>query len=133
MENKFNQEEEGVITFLAWSNGGDISEISQEMKEALYPTISQLPESSKRMCYRMGCILKHTYNTLDEFWDKNEEDQKKYRNSSAKSFVENLKLDNELHDLYLEFALIFLGILHDENNLQELQEQMKLIVTKESN
>ncbi len=128
-----NQEEEGVIAFLAWSNGQDISEISQELRDALFPTISQLPETSKRMCYRMGSILKHTYNTLGEFSDKNEEDQKNYRKITVKSFVESLELNDKLHDLYLEFAYIFLGILDDEKNHEELQEQIKLIVAKESN
>jgi hypothetical protein len=133
MKNMVNQEEEGVIAFLAWSNGQDISEISQELRDALFPTISQLPETSKRMCYRMGSILKHTYNTLGEFSDKNEEDQKNYRKITVKSFVESLELNDKLHDLYLEFAYIFLGILDDEKNHEELQEQIKLIVAKESN
>ena len=77
MENKLNEEEEGVIAFLSWSQGHNLADISQDLKNALYPTISQLPESSKRMCYRMGSILKQTSETPeinDEFWEMNEED-----------------------------------------------------------
>ncbi len=133
MENIFNQEDEGVIAFLAWSSGASIEKISQEMKDALYPTISQMPESSKRMCNRMGGILLHTSNTLYEFLDKNEEDQKTYRKSSAKLYVENLGLNAELQVLYLDFAYVFIGLQYDENNAQDLQEQVKLIVAKESN
>lgn len=133
MESKYNAEEEGIIAFFAWSNGYSFNEITQELKETLYPTISQLPESTKRMCYRMGSILIHTINTLDEFWDKNEEDQKTFRRNSAKLFIENLKLNNELHDLYLDFSYIFIGMIYEENNPQELQEQIKQIVAKESN
>ena len=43
MENKLNKDDEAVIAFLAWSNGESIDDISQEMIDALYPTISQLP------------------------------------------------------------------------------------------
>ena len=133
MKNKYNDEEEGVIVFFAWSNGHNVDEISQELKDTLYPTISQLPESSKRMCYRMGSILIHTSNTLDEFWDKNEEDQKTLRRNSAKLFIENLKLNDDLYDLYLDFSYIFIGMQYEENDSQQLQEQVKQIVAKESN
>jgi len=70
MENKYNDEDEGVITFLAWRFSHNLNEISKELKDTLYPTISQLPKSSKRMCYRMRSILIHNSNTLDEFWNK---------------------------------------------------------------
>lgn len=133
MENKYNKEEEGVIAFLSWSNGGSIAEVTQEMKDALFPTISQLPESSKRMCYRMGSILIHIESTLHEFLDKDDEEQITQRKVSTKLFVENLELNAELHDLYLDFASIFIGLQYDKNNIQEIQDQIKLIVSKESN
>jgi hypothetical protein len=44
VENKYYKEEEGVIAFLSWwSNVGSIAEVTQEMKDALFPTISQIP------------------------------------------------------------------------------------------
>jgi hypothetical protein len=43
VENKYNKEEEGVIAFLSWwSNGGSIAEVTQKMKDVLFPTISQI-------------------------------------------------------------------------------------------
>jgi hypothetical protein len=136
MKNKFNEEEEGIIAFFAWSNGVKIDEISEEMKDALYPAISQLPESSKRMCYRMGGVFRQTLEPPqinDEFWNKNEEDQKIYKKNSAKLFVDNLNLNDELYELYLHFAYVFIGWQYGENDTHDVQDQVKLIVAKESN
>jgi len=48
-------------------------------------------------------------------------------------FVNNLELNDELKDLYLNFAKLLIGLQYDESDAQELQEQVKLIVEKESN
>jgi hypothetical protein len=136
MTQTFSQEEENIISFFAWSQGDNINEITQEMKEALYPAISQLPENSKRMLLRMGGILRQTIETPqfgDEFWNKNDDEKKSIQANSAKLFVNNLELNDELKDLYLSFAKLLIGLQYDESNAEELQEQVKLIVAKESN
>lgn len=136
MAQTFSQEEENIISFFAWSQGDNINEITQEMKEALYPAISQLPENSKRMLLRMGGILRQTLETPqfgDEFWNKNDDEKKSIQANSAKLFVNNLELNDELKDLYLSFAKLLIGLQYDESNAEELQEQVKLIVAKESN
>jgi uncharacterized protein YjcR len=56
------------------------------MKEAFYPAISQLAESSKRMLLRMGGILRQFSETAqfgDEFWNKNDDEQKSIQANSA--------------------------------------------------
>ena len=136
MAQTFSQEEENIISFFAWSQGDNINEITQEMKEALYPAISQLPENSKRMLLRMGGILRQTLETPqfgDEFWNKNDDEKKSIQSNSANLFVNNLELNDELKDLYLSFAKLLIGLQYDESNAEELQEQVKLIVAKESN
>jgi hypothetical protein len=136
MAQTFSQEEENIISFFAWSQGHTINDITQEMKEAFYPTISQLPENSKRMLLRMGGILRQTSETPqfgDEFWNKNDDEKKSIQTNSAKLFVNNLELNDELKDLYLNFAKLLIGLQYDESDAQELQEQVKLIVEKESN
>ena len=137
MENKFNKEEEAVIAFLSWSNGGSINEITQEMKDALYPTISQLPESSKRMCYRMGGILQVVFKTIDipdgdGFWLKTEEEQKSHIFSLGKSFVDDMEVNTELQNIYLDFLDTCTELRFGADSTELLQEQMKLIVSKES-
>ena len=136
MENKFNKEEEAVIAFLSWSNGGSINEITQEMKDALYPTISQLPESSKRMCYRMGGILQLVFNTIDlpvgdVFLLKTEEAQKSHIFSSGETFVNNMKVNTELQNIYLDFLVTCIELSFGADATDLMQKQMKLIVSKE--
>lgn len=136
MTQTFSQEEENIISFFAWSSGHSINEITQEMKEAFYPTISQLPENSKRMLMRMGGVLRQTSETPqfhDEYWNKNDDEKKSIKANLAKLFVNNLELNDELNDLYLDFAKLSIGLQYDESDAQELQEQVKLIVAKESN
>lgn len=135
MPDKYTEEEEGVLTFFSWSNGHDIENISQEIKEAMYPTISQLPEASKRMCYRMGIILKHNLEnplTDHEFWDMNVEDQKLFKKESIGFFFKKFELSERLHELYLDFSNTLIGIQFDENQGESLQEKIKLIVEEES-
>jgi hypothetical protein len=105
------------------------------MKEAFYPAKSQLPESSKRMLLRMGGILRQCSETPrfgDEFWNKNDDEKKSIPANSAKLLVNKLELNDELKDLYLNFAKLLIGLQYDESDAQELQEQVKLIVVKET-
>lgn len=135
MENKLSKEEEGTIAFLAWSRGDSIDDISQEMKNAFYPTLSQMPESSIRMCYRLGTILRELTkesNYNDEFLEMSDEDQMSYEKNLAKLCVKDLKLNEELIEMYTDFAYIYIGLRHEKNAPHDLQEQMKLIVAKES-
>lgn len=135
MSQTFNQEEENIIAFFAWSQGNSINDITQEMKEALYPAISQLPENSKRMLLRMGSIIRETSVSPeigDNFWDKSEEEQKHIKVNSTKLLVNNLELNDGLKSLYLEFAKMLIGLQYDEGDAQGIQEQIKLIVEKES-
>lgn len=136
MAQTFSQEEENIISFFAWSQGHNINDITQEMKEAFYPAISQLPENSKRMLLRMGGILRQTLETPqfgDEFWNKNDDEKKSIQANSANLFVNNLELNDELKYLYLNFSKLLIGLQYDESNAEELQDQVKLIVAKESN
>jgi hypothetical protein len=136
MAQTFSQDDENIISFFAWSQGHSINDITQEMKELLYPNISQLPEDSKRMLLRMGGIIRQISEIGqfdDEFWMKNEDEQKSIQSNSAKLFVDSLELNDELKDLYLEYAKLFIGLQYDETDAQQLQEQVKLIVAKESN
>ena len=136
MAQTFSQDDESIISFFAWSQGHSINDISQEMKELIYPTISQLPEDSKRMLLRMGGIMRQSSETAqfdDDFWNKNEDEKKSIQSNSAKLFVDSLELNDELKDLYLEYAKLFVGLQYDETDAQQLQEQVKLIVAKESN
>lgn len=83
-----------------------------------------------------GGILRQTSETPqfgDEFWNKNDDERKSIETNSAKLFVNNLELNDELKDLYLNFAKLLIGLQYDESDAQELQEQVKLIVEKESN
>lgn len=136
MENKLTKDDEAVIAFLAWSNGESIDDISQEMKDALYPTVSQLPESSKRMCYRMGSVLQAVFESPDlsnAIWSENEGVQKEYFLSLGESFVKKLNTNEELKNLYLDFAKSCADLRYGENVNEKIQEQMKLIVSKETN
>lgn len=137
MKKKFTNEEEATIAFLAWSAGHNIDDISEEIKNAMYPTISQMPEISKRMCYRLGSImmkLTDTYKNNDKFLEMNDkEDEISYLKNLAKLCVKDLELNEELNEMYLDFAYIFIGILYEKNVANDLREQMKLIVAKESN
>ena len=136
MAQTFSQDDENIISFFAWSQGHSINDITQEMKELLYPNISQLPEDSKRMLLRIGGIIRQTSEIAqfdDEFWMKNEDEQKSIQSNSAKLFIDSLELNDELKDLYLEYAKLFIGLQYDETDAQQLQEQVKLIVAKESN
>jgi hypothetical protein len=131
----FSQEDENIISFFAWSQGHSINDITPEMKELFYPSISQLPQDSKRMLLRMGGVIRHISEIAqldDEFWSKNDDEKKSIQSNSAKLFVNSLELNDELNDMYLEFARLFIGLQYDETNVQELQEQIKLIVAKES-
>ena len=135
MENNLTKEDEAIIAFLAWSNGESIDDISQEMKDALYPTITQLPESSKRMCYRMGGVLQSVFESPDlsnKIWSENEDVQKEYFLSLGESFVKNLNTNEELKNLYINFAKICADLRFGEDVTELLQEQMKLIVVNES-
>lgn len=136
MENNLTKDDEAVIAFLAWSNGESIDDISQEMKDALYPTVSQLPESSKRMCYRMGGVLQAVLESPDlsnAIWSENEDVQKEYFLSLGESFVKNLNTNEELKNLYLDFAKTCADLRYGENVNEKIQDQMKLIVSKETN
>lgn len=137
MKKNFTKEEEATITFLAWSTGQNIDNISDEIKNGLYPTISQMPESSKRMCYRLGSImikLSDLSNYNDKFYEMNDkEDEISYSKNLAKLCVKDLELNEELNQMYLDFAYIFIGIRYDKNLANDLHEQMKIIVAKESN
>ena len=136
MENKLNQEDESVIAFLAWSNGESIDDISQEMKDALYPTVSQLPESSKRMCYRMGGVLQAVFKSPDlsnPIWSENEGVQKEYFLSLGAAFITTINTNKELKNLYLDFAKTCADLRYGENVIEKLQDQMKLIVSIETN
>ncbi len=141
MGQKFSQEEENIISFFAWSEGVSINDITQEMKEALYPNISQLPENSKRMLLRIGGVIRLTselpeYN--DDFWNKSEEEQKDLRIESANLFIVNLKLNDELKNLYLNLTSIMILSLYIKDELEAsnqfnlIPEQIKLIIAKES-
>jgi hypothetical protein len=135
MENKLSKDDEAVIAFLAWSNGESINDISQEMKDALYPTVSQLPESSKRMCFRMGGVLQAVFDSPDlsnSIWSENEDVQKEYFLSLGESFVKNLNTSVELQNIYLEFAKTCTELRFGADVTELIQEQMKLIVSKES-
>lgn len=136
MENKLTKDDESVIAFLAWSNGESIDDISQEMIDALYPTVRQLPESSKRMCYRMGGVLQAVLESPDlsnAIWSENEDVQKEYFLSLGESFVKNLNTNEELKNLYLDFAKTCADLRYGENVNEKIQDQMKLIVSKETN
>ncbi len=136
MENKLTKDDEAVIAFLAWSNGESIDDISQEMIDALYPTVRQLPESSKRMCYRMGGVLQAVLKSPDlsnAIWSENEDVQKEYFLSLGESFVKNLNTNEELKKLYLDFAKTCADLRYGENISEKIQDQMKLIVSKETN
>jgi predicted hydrocarbon binding protein len=136
MENKLTKDDEAVIAFLAWSNGESIDDISQEMIDALYPTVRQLPESSKRMCYRMEGVLQAVLKSPDlsnAIWSENEDVQKEYFLSLGESFVKNLNTNEELKKLYLDFAKTCVDLRYGENISEKIQDQMKLIVSKETN
>ncbi len=135
MENKLTKDEEAVIAFLAWSNGVSIDDISQEMKDALYPTVNQLPENSKRMCIRMGGVLQAVFESPDlsnAIWSENEDAQKEYFLSLGESFVKNLNISVELQNIYLDLAKTFTDLRFGADVTELIQEQMKLIVSKES-
>ncbi|MEY4292391.1 MAG: hypothetical protein RIQ61_768 [Bacteroidota bacterium] len=135
MENKLTKDEEAVIAFLAWSNGVSIDDISQEMKDALYPTVNQLPENSKRMCIRMGGVLQAVFESPDlsnAIWSENEDAQKEYFLSLGESFVKNLNISVELQNIYLDLAKTFTDLRFGADVTELIQEQMKLIFSKES-
>jgi hypothetical protein len=133
MQNKLTKDDEAVIAFLAWSYGESIDDISQEMKDALYPTISQLPESSKRMCIRLGGILQSILASTitNTIWRENEDFQKEYFLSLGESFVKKINVNEELKNLYLDFAKTCADLRYGENVIEKMQDQVKLIVSKE--
>jgi hypothetical protein len=135
MENKLTKDEEAVIAFFAWSNGVSIDDISQEMKDALYPTVNQIPENSKRMFIRAGGVLQAVFESPDlsnAIWSENEDAQKEYFLSLGESFVKNLNISVELQNLYLDLAKTFTDLRFGADVTELIQEQMKLIVSKES-
>lgn len=136
MSQKFNQEEEDIICFFAWSSGGSIYDISQEMKEALLPTVNQLPVISYTLLSRLGGILRLTLispDWNDPFWDKNEEQQNEIRLNLVSELLDKLALKEELKEMYLNFAKLLVILINDNSRANELQDLIKLIAEKETN
>jgi hypothetical protein len=134
MENKFTLEEEAIITFFAWSSGHDIEDISQEIREAIYPAINQLPETSKKMMYRMGGLMQLVFSgsNLSNNILLEEATQNAYFLSLVAPFIQKLDLNEELKNLYLDFANILIDMRINNKPSDLLQGQMELIVAKET-
>ena len=136
MLQKFSQEEEDIICFFAWSSGESIYDISQELKEAFFPSIGQLSDNSKALLSRLGGILRLTLRSpdlKDSFWDKNEEQQNEIRLKSVAEFLGKLALKDVLKEMYLNFAKLIIISINDNSQLSELRDLIKLITEKETN
>ena len=89
----------------------------------------------------MGGVLQAVLKSPDlsnAIWSENEDVQKEYFLSLGESFVKNLNTNEELKKLYLDFAKTCADLRYGENiygeNISEkIQDQMKLIVSKETN
>jgi hypothetical protein len=105
------------------------------LKEALLPTIGQLPDNSKTLITRLGGILRLTLKLPelnDSFWDKNEEQQNEIRLNSVAEFLGKLALEEDLKEMYLNFAKLLIILMNDNSRASELQDLIKLIAEKET-
>ena len=135
MSQKFSQEEEDIICFLAWSSGASIYDISHEMKESLLPTVNQLPDISKTLLARLGEILRLTLKSPDwndSFWDKNEEQQNEIKLNAVGELLDKSGLKEDLKEIYLNFAKLLIILIDDNSRVSELQGLIKLIAEKET-
>ena len=137
MSQKFSQEEEDIICFFAYSSGTSIDDISQELKEAFFPTIGQLPDNSKTLLSRFGGILRLTLKSPDlndSYWDKNEEQQNEIRLNSVGELLDKLALKEDLKEMYLNFVKLLIIPMNDtsRDRVSEVQDLMKLIIEKET-
>ena len=144
MEQSFTKDQEDIMFFIAWTSGISASEITQEMKEQLYPIINQIPETSIPMILRIGSVLRFCVNKNQE-WDiefelKNSQEKIGLKIDEARSLINNFEVDDECKILYLDYAKMYFELENyvDDNDLllekqQALSDQINLIVAKESN
>ncbi len=140
MENNINKENDGIIAFLLWTQGGDFDEINQEQRDALPPLIESWPPVQKRYISRIGRILLTIVDSsqikIDEAKLLSIDEAKllswENYHVSIEAYVKSLNINKELEELYLDFAKCLVGSMNGSNNGELLQEKMQLIVSKES-